>query len=481
MRASKAQGYEALPLSPLPSPLPRMNSMSSADESTLYSDSPDRETFVVDGLPGKVEEDTATLSAQADVQLLRTTLAAARRRQTHYFLALVVVLSLALLRTFLSSPPSLSSVSFLSSSSSSALAAPPPKPLTLHPTLVGPRPLTAPNHTSLYTQCTADELLHSLKGAKIRPDGPSRFPNNTKPTSVAVERIDWSFELPAEERNEMGEVVQKACGKPHVYSAEEACELLSAYGGLFLTGDSYARHILTALLIILRDRNDGAVVDYTSTDDCRGEQVFDDGKLCRNRIVGDTALQPVCGGKARLKYVWFLRPDQPTASQLLQQFTDWRYDLTSEMQALSPVFLDAIGVHFEYETIRMEGDYIPRLTQNFERARPRPLRFFAGPHMSPANQQPQFRATQGPERILAFKEQVELLLGEHSTEKRVERGGARYIDYVGMTTGAGSFDGAHMGYIPNMEKAHILLNLLDLLWADIVAAGGLVDTSALSS
>lgn len=55
--------------------------------------------------------------------------------------------------------------------------------------------------------------------------------------------------------------------------------------------------------MILRGRIDGAVTDFETTDDCRGEHMFDDGKLCRKRVAFDThAGYPVCGGATQLYY-----------------------------------------------------------------------------------------------------------------------------------------------------------------------------------
>ncbi len=44
-----------------------------------------------------------------------------------------------------------------------------------------------------------------------------------------------------------------------------------------------------------------------------------------------------------------------------------------------------------------------------------------------------------------------------------------------MTDGAVSYDGSHYSYQVNMEKAQTVLNLLDVLWGEIVAAGGLAE------
>jgi hypothetical protein len=91
------------------------------------------------------------------------------------------------------------------------------------------------------------------------------------------------------------------------------------------------------------------------------------------------------------------------------------------------------------------------------------------------------------------------LLEERSAEREAYRGAARYLDFYPMSDGAVSYDGVHYPYQVNMEKAQIILvrpllssisfllllltlvslrstqNLLDIMWGQIVANGGLLD------
>ncbi|GAA5829994.1 hypothetical protein JCM11251_006837 [Rhodosporidiobolus azoricus] len=488
--------YDALPSSPLPSPLPQ-ELMTTGQGGTSCLESPQRESFVVHGQPNgadvRAEVRDVPLFANgskltvppllfppapsrhsreqkvaADAQVLRSTLRSLDKRQLRYTLILLALFLIIFYRTFISSIPLSPRISSptLSQTHNNTL------PRILSPTLVGPRPRTAPDGKPLYAECSADELLLAIKGAVVREDGPSRFPNATKQESVAIKQLPWSFDL-AEVPDDSGQGT-KSCGVPHVYTAEEACELLGAFGGIYNTGDSFSRHIHHALLIILRNRNDGGVVDYETTDDCREEQAFSESLLCRFRVPADTELAPVCGGLAHMHYVWWLRPELGVADEMLKQYTLWRASLPKQSQALSPVFIPSIGVHFNYTAEQLFPEWLPKTLDYFSRQYPVPLHLFAGPHAPPHNQNPLYRSTQGRPRVQQFKEEVELQYRTSSMEQKGERGGPRYFDTYAMTDGAASFDGAHMGYVPNTEKAQLILNVLDLWWADIVRHGGLV-------
>lgn len=123
----------------------------------------------------------------------------------------------------------------------------------------------------------------------------------------------------------------------------------------FTTGDSFSRHIHASLLMLLRGRNDGAVVDHLTTDDCRQDAAFQDGGGCRGRIYTDTNMQDqVCGGTASLGFIQTFvprlllfrfvptlllshsyMPDQIS----FQVFRDWRSRLSARSQRLSPIYL----------------------------------------------------------------------------------------------------------------------------------------------
>lgn len=128
------------------------------------------------------------------------------RRQSTYFL---ILLGISLLTAYQSYRPSTSSLA---------------TPHVLPPTFVAPRRRFAPDGKSLYTDCSVDEVLEALRTAVVREDGASRFPNFTKPTSVALPSFEWSFDFGALESG-------KTCKPLRYYDPQEACEAMSAFGG----------------------------------------------------------------------------------------------------------------------------------------------------------------------------------------------------------------------------------------------------------
>lgn len=132
--------------------------------------------------------------------------------------------------------------------------------LHLSPLIVGPRLLAPQYHNR---GCSSSALLHALKTTHVRPDGASRKVNTTlPPTRLSLgDEFDFSFDL-------------EGCPPLHLYSAAEACDLLQGFGGLFLRGDSFVRHVVNALFIVLRERSDGAV--EREGERCRGNAMFDD-------------------------------------------------------------------------------------------------------------------------------------------------------------------------------------------------------------
>ncbi|GAA5881802.1 hypothetical protein JCM3774_001285 [Rhodotorula dairenensis] len=355
-------------------------------------------------------------------------------------------------------------------------------PLELPQMLVGQRPRFAADGKPVYRSCGYDDLLKSIKGATIRPDGLSRRPSYSHVNYVHLDPFEWSFDLPGIGKADGGGAeafgsdytvdIQQACAPMHVYTQAEACELLGAYGGLYASGDSYVRHLYTALMMILRNRNDGAVRDRETTDDCRHEQAFDDGKLCRDRINVDTNYEEhVCGNAAQVGYVLMYWPEKNTYNI----FRDWRSRLPRTHQLLSPVFIAGLGLHFGFNTsVEPWHEWLNADTEFMNRQNPRPAKIFLGPHKPGQNQQEQWIPVQGPQRLAPYKEEVIGILAGVSESTLPHEGSWRYLDTWRMSEGAVSYDGSHFSYQVNMEKANIILNLLDVLWGDIVAAGGLV-------
>lgn len=110
-----------------------------------------------------------------------------------------------------------------------------------------------------------------------------------------------------------------------------------------------------------------------------------------------------------------------------------------------------------------------------ERLYPAPVRLFLGPHHPPANQPAVHIPTQGPAALAVYKEQVERILTNYSSSPLSTEGGWRYLDTWQATEHAVSYDGQHYGAQVNLEKAYMILGLLDALWNDIAASGGLVE------
>ncbi|BGP56493.1 hypothetical protein JCM8202v2_004114 [Rhodotorula sphaerocarpa] len=340
----------------------------------------------------------------------------------------------------------------------------------------------SPSHSlggqlSVYRSCGYDALLRAIKGASVRSDGLSTRPNYTQVDYVSLDPFKWSFDLPelglADAGGGQTVEITEACKPMHVYSQAEACELLSSFGGLYSTGDSYVRHLHTALMMILRDRNDGAVRDYASTGDCRREQAFDDGKLCRDRINMDTNVEEnVCGNAAQVAYRLMYWPQAHT----YEMYRDWRARLPQRNQPYSPVLITGLGLHFGFNlSVHQFHDWIEADRDFTSRQYPAPVKLFLGPHKPGRNQQPVYIPKQGPLKLAAYKEAAEKVLASYSSSPLATEGSWRYLDTWGMTDGAVSYDGSHYSYQVNMEKAQTVLNLLDVLWGEIVAAGGLAE------
>ena len=133
---------------------------------------------------------------------------ALQRRQLRYFLILLAISLATLFSLSTSSYP-------LSHFSSTARGASRGAPAPYHPTLVGPRSRFA---------------AHGLSTSTSHPDF-------SQPKEVELRPIEWSFDL-GDERGWVEEAAGEgasSCETPKVYSADEACELLGAFGGCVLS------------------------------------------------------------------------------------------------------------------------------------------------------------------------------------------------------------------------------------------------------
>jgi len=82
---------------------------------------------------------------------------------------------------------------------------------------------------------------------------------------------------------------------------------------------------------------------------------------------------------------------------------------------------------------------------------------------------------QSDEHIRAYNREIQqeaaVLFGpkpDHSN------GATAILPWWAITSGAASFDGTHYSLQVNLEKVHIILGLLDMIWSDIVRRGGML-------
>ncbi|KAM0755398.1 hypothetical protein T439DRAFT_320089 [Meredithblackwellia eburnea MCA 4105] len=310
--------------------------------------------------------------------------------------------------------------------------------------------------------CDSRQLLQAIKGTRVKPGGLAHeMPANR---SFALQDFDFSFEWP------------KSCPRPHVFNPDEACDLVSAFGGIVLQGDSLTRHLTNALFILLRNRADGAIHHPASHGICRGDSMFQDGtgKTCRFWALADSHLPslpaPVCGGSARVIYFDGTCPVDPGG--FVPRYEEWRSRTPPEKRALSPVLVNSFGLHCHLlPNISISGAIKPLFIHSHT-AYPRPLSLWGEVHAPASNKPQKFAKKQGPEAVTKYNNiMTERIRALHPGS--VLEGAVGILSWYGLTDGAKSFDGTHYAFQINMEKAQLLLNVLDVLWGEAVAEGGL--------
>lgn len=196
-------------------------------------------------------------------------------------------------------------------------------------TVVGPRRMTS--HYSAHN-CTSAQFLDAVAGIKVNPTGSSAvLPTNY---TFAPSAFQFSFQWPG------------TCPRPHIYSQAEACDLLGAFGGVLLRGDSLTRHLSSALMIILKGKRDGAV--NRMHDVCWGDRMFDDRNDCRKAAIASSTdatfnSEPLCGGGVQFLYQPGLCPVEPV--RYITEYLRWRSGLGTRTSGLSTVILQAFGLH----------------------------------------------------------------------------------------------------------------------------------------
>ncbi|GAA5933777.1 hypothetical protein JCM3775_000281 [Rhodotorula graminis] len=345
------------------------------------------------------------------------------------------------------------------------------RPANLPRTRVGPR-----RSPSLYhgRGCNASELIAAVARSRIREDGASRTehepPAGRGPSEFDLDAFTFSFDL-------------DGCPAPHIFSPAETCDLLSAFGGVYTRGDSLMRQFAQGVFLLLANSFDLMRVPMRK---CVGEGIFTQGKACKGYSVFDSAeLRTVCGKEdepfAIYDQFWgFGKEANTSASFLLDKYRTYVDALPERRRRYSPIFVLGVGIHSAWnvrETLDLH--LAPFLAQTSSAtATPRPLTFFSGYPAVPANKPPTYLPRQGAASTRQYNADVRELLDNVSPGEPSE-GAWTMLEWYNVTDGAHSFDGTHYGFQVAMERAQVFLNVLDTVWGEVVAQGGLVDETIL--
>lgn len=299
--------------------------------------------------------------------------------------------------------------------------------------VVGERTLQRASNGNL---CSTSAFLRAVSEIKVDPLGTSA--RNNSLTSFEPSDFAFSFDFPA------------PCPAPRVFTSAEACDLLGAFGGLFLRGDSFVRHVMNALQIILSGAADGAV--FANKEFCTGDQLFDDGKQCRFSVVNNTQNgDSVCSGSA-----WVYNIDSENceieSDSHLADFHAWRHQQPSRKAALSPIYIASHGIHCNFDVeFPIFGVFKPFLTWAAN-AYPQPLLLWLGIHAPAINKPERFRTTQFPPQVRNYNSRIRKALSDLQPANPPPAAGAFSImEFYGMTDGAASFDGSHFMWQINVS------------------------------
>ncbi|ORY81272.1 hypothetical protein BCR35DRAFT_352401 [Leucosporidium creatinivorum] len=334
-------------------------------------------------------------------------------------------------------------------------------------TAVGPR-----SYQHLYQGCNLTELLLDLKQSRIKEDAPSKYANFTV-TPYAPEDnppppfAGFSFDL-------------ETCPPPHVFTQDEACDLIGGFGALLLSGDSFIRHVWDALLIFLTNDLSGAVIDPKLRAQCRGEQLFNDRQPdnwdvispCRTGIydVLESLPETVCPGRP-IRGKRFVDLQWTSLNNILA----YTSALPAAAQKLSPILLFDGGIHLGYDLNIATTNFIHPVLDFNQHFFPHFVPIWQGSHAPGENIATPYYSSQGPAAVKNFIEGIDRIMDDHKKLYTVAEGGLQRMEWYNATSGADSFDGQHYSYQVNTEKMYTLLTVLDLVWHEIEAAGGLID------
>ncbi|XP_071078780.1 uncharacterized protein [Haliotis cracherodii] len=230
--------------------------------------------------------------------------------------------------------------------------------------------------------------------------------------------------------------------QPKLYTAEQACALLKN-GTILVVGDSFQRHLFSAILLILRGNNtQGALGKKTPTEfqrKCSGMNAFG-FKECRKYI----DIKPghsLCNGSVHVNFA--------SHAHFYTKLGMLRYVKLS-VSRRRHIIIGGIGIH-DNANSSLATTYIkPSLALLRNRTSKWPLLMWSNIH-SPGLTKSPYHSYQGPQNILEFNKAMTRLFMKHDVP---------VLDTFNLTKGVTSFDGTHYGIGVNLMKAQILLNYI---------------------
>ncbi|KAK6166876.1 hypothetical protein SNE40_023486 [Patella caerulea] len=222
------------------------------------------------------------------------------------------------------------------------------------------------------------------------------------------------------------------------YNHTEACQLLDD-ATLYLNGDSYIRHLYTALLLFLRNNTfDGAMkkgVPKDKHDKCTGMYMFTE-KLCRGQL--DHNVKDLCHGRFRLMFTYYYK------SISGRNFVKM---INSIKHARKSLVVFGIGIHDGFNVQNIANKFIAPVVKTIGN-KTWPKLLWATPHC------PSILNLRLDHQVPRFIAKMEPVLYKYNVP---------VFNTYNMTKGMVSFDGSHYGLGINMWKLQILLNYIQSL------------------
>ncbi|GAA6034726.1 hypothetical protein JCM8097_001140 [Rhodosporidiobolus ruineniae] len=324
--------------------------------------------------------------------------------------------------------------------------------------------------------CNSSQLLDAVAKAQVREDGRSRVPwehaEGEGENDLDLSNFEYSYDI-------------EGCPAPHKFTAEEACDLVSAFGGIFSRGDSLMRQWSQGVFLLLESSFDQV---KTKKEYCAGNKLFTNGVECKFDSIFDTREMPShrCPSAAMFyDLTWKFQTEVDPVPvvdgkadygrALLEGFERFIKSLTEEQRRYSPIFVEGTGIHYQWHYENTLAYHIEPFTANYSSTTPRPIPFFSAYPAVPPNKTPAWQLPPYNQDAAHTQEYNEIMRTElRKAGKESWEGGWTVMDWYNSTVGAFSYDGTHFDTQVALERGNIFLNVLDTLWGEIVEHGGLV-------